>query len=62
MATTCRRTHELDNLYVVDTSCFPPIGAVNPAPTATAHAVRVGEHRMQRIDMRQPESELAHVA
>ena len=26
--------HELDNLYVVDTSFFPSIGAVNPALTA----------------------------
>ena len=28
------KTHELDNLYVVDTSFFPSIGAVNPALTA----------------------------
>ena len=28
------RAHELDNLYVVDTSVFPSIGAVNPALTA----------------------------
>ena len=25
------KAHELDNLYVVDTSFFPSIGAVNPA-------------------------------
>ena len=31
LATDCR-THELDNLYVVDTSFFPSISAVNPAP------------------------------
>jgi choline dehydrogenase-like flavoprotein len=30
--------HELDNLYVVDISFFPSIGAVNPALTAMANA------------------------
>jgi choline dehydrogenase-like flavoprotein len=43
------QTHELDNLYVVDTSFFPSIGAVNPALTAMANAMRVGEHITQRI-------------
>jgi choline dehydrogenase-like flavoprotein len=38
------RAHELDNLYVVDTSFFPSIGAVNPALTAMANALRVGDH------------------
>src|SRR6202012_2003802 len=32
------RAHEVDNLYVVDTSFFPSIGAVNPALTAMANA------------------------
>ena len=32
------RAHELDNLYVVDTSVFPSIGAVNPALTAMANS------------------------
>ena len=36
---------ELDNLYVVDTSFFPSIGAVNPALTA----IRVGEHLLSRM-------------
>ena len=36
------KAHELDNLYVVDTSFFPSIGAVNPALTAMANALRVG--------------------
>jgi choline dehydrogenase-like flavoprotein len=40
---TCK-AHEVDNLYVVDTSFFPSIGAVNPALTAMANAIRVGEH------------------
>ena len=38
------RAHEVENLYVVDTSFFPSIGAVNPALTAMANAIRVGEH------------------
>jgi choline dehydrogenase-like flavoprotein len=42
------KTHELDNLYVVDTSFFPSIGAVNPALTAIANAIRVGEHLLDR--------------
>jgi choline dehydrogenase-like flavoprotein len=33
----------------VDTSFFPSIGAVNPALTAMANALRVGEHLRQRI-------------
>jgi len=43
------KAHELDNLYVVDTSFFPSIGAVNPALTAMANALRVGEHITGRL-------------
>jgi choline dehydrogenase-like flavoprotein len=43
------KAHELDNLYVVDTSFFPSIGAVNPALTAMANAIRVGEHLLSRL-------------
>ena len=43
------KAHELDNLYVVDTSFFPSIGAVNPALTAMANAIRVGEHLADRL-------------
>ena len=46
--TDCK-AHELDNLYVVDTSFFPSIGAVNPALTAMANALRVGEHLRERL-------------
>jgi choline dehydrogenase-like flavoprotein len=46
--TNCR-AHELDNLYVVDTSFFPSIGAVNPALTAMANALRVGDHLLERL-------------
>jgi choline dehydrogenase-like flavoprotein len=43
------RAHEVDNLYVVDTSVFPSIGAVNPALTAMANSLRVGDHVLDRI-------------
>jgi choline dehydrogenase-like flavoprotein len=43
------KAHELDNLYVVDTSFFPSIGAMNPALTAMANAIRVGEHLTDRL-------------
>ncbi len=43
------KAHDLDNLYVVDTSFFPSIGAVNPALTAMANAIRVGTHLAARM-------------
>ncbi len=43
------KTHDLDNLYVVDTSFFPSIGAVNPSLTAIANALRVGDHIAERL-------------
>ena len=43
------RAHQLDNLYVVDTSVFPSIGAVNPALTAMANSLRVGDHLLERM-------------
>jgi choline dehydrogenase-like flavoprotein len=46
--TDCK-AHELDNLYVVDTSFFPSIGAVNPSLTAMANALRVGDHLLERL-------------
>ncbi len=48
---TCK-AHELDNLYVADTSIFPSIGAVNPALTAMANALRVGDHLLERMGAR----------
>jgi choline dehydrogenase-like flavoprotein len=35
------RVHELDNLYVVDASCFPSSGGINPSLTIIANALRV---------------------
>jgi choline dehydrogenase-like flavoprotein len=46
--TDCR-AHDVDNLYVVDTSVFPSIGAVNPALTAMANSLRVGDHLLSRM-------------
>ncbi|OIJ64310.1 GMC oxidoreductase [Streptomyces mangrovisoli] len=43
------KAHDLDNLYVVDTSFFPSIGAVNPSLTAIANALRVGDHLVERL-------------
>ncbi|MFN0153158.1 MAG: GMC oxidoreductase [Gaiella sp.] len=43
------RAHDLDNLYVVDTSFFPSSSAVNPALTAMANALRVGDHLSERL-------------
>jgi choline dehydrogenase-like flavoprotein len=46
------KAHELDNLYVADTSIFPSIGAVNPALTAMANALRVGDHLLDTMGVR----------
>ena len=43
------KAHELDNLYVVDGSFFPSSGAVNPALTIMANALRVGDHLIERL-------------
>jgi choline dehydrogenase-like flavoprotein len=48
------RAHEVDNLYVVDTSIFPSIGAVNPALTAMANSLRVGDHLLGRLAAERP--------
>lgn len=37
------KAHEVDNLYVVDSSFFPSIGAVNPTLTIIANALRVAD-------------------
>jgi choline dehydrogenase-like flavoprotein len=38
------RTHDVENLYVVDGSFFPSSSAVNPTLTIIANAIRVAEH------------------
>ncbi len=43
------KAHDLDNLYVVDASFFPSSGAVNPALTIMANALRVADHLRERM-------------
>jgi choline dehydrogenase-like flavoprotein len=43
------KSHDVDNLYVVDGSFFPASGAVNPALTIMANALRVGDHLLERL-------------
>jgi choline dehydrogenase-like flavoprotein len=43
------KAHELDNLYVVDTSFFVTSAAVNPTLTTVANAMRVGDHLKARL-------------
>jgi choline dehydrogenase-like flavoprotein len=43
------KAHDLDNLYVVDSSFFPSSSAVNPSLTIMANALRVGEHLQARL-------------
>ncbi|MEM7553076.1 MAG: GMC family oxidoreductase [Cyanobacteria bacterium P01_A01_bin.84] len=44
------RTHDIDNLYIVDSSFFPSISAVNPTLTIAANALRVGDHLKERLN------------
>ena len=43
------RAHDVDNLYVVDASFFRSSGAVNPALTIMANALRVGDLLLERL-------------
>jgi choline dehydrogenase-like flavoprotein len=43
------KAHDLDKLYVVDTSFFASSSAVNPSLTAVASALRVGDHLLKRL-------------
>jgi choline dehydrogenase-like flavoprotein len=43
------KAHDVDILYVVDASFFPSSGAVNPALTIMANALRVGDHILERL-------------
>jgi choline dehydrogenase-like flavoprotein len=40
------RTHDVDNLYVVDASFFPSAGAMNPSLTIMAQALRTADHML----------------
>jgi choline dehydrogenase-like flavoprotein len=48
------KAHELDNLYVVDTSFFVSANAVNPTLTVVANALRVGDHLIARLGATTP--------
>ncbi len=43
------KTHDLDNLYVVDSSFFVSSAAVNPTLTIIANALRVAQHLTERL-------------
>jgi choline dehydrogenase-like flavoprotein len=43
------KAHEVDNLYLVDASFFPSIGAVNPTLTIIANALRVADRIKERL-------------
>lgn len=44
------KTHDVENLYVVDGSFFPSSSAVNPGLTIMANALRVGRVLAQKMD------------
>jgi choline dehydrogenase-like flavoprotein len=44
------RSHEVDNLYVVDSSFFPSNSSVSPGLTVIANALRVGDHLINRFN------------
>lgn len=46
------KAHDLDNLYVVDASCFVSSSAVNPSLTIMANALRVGDHLLERLGVK----------
>jgi choline dehydrogenase-like flavoprotein len=43
------RTHDVDNLYVVDGSFFPSNAGISPALTIIANALRVGDRLTERL-------------
>ena len=43
------KAHELDNLYIVDSSFFPSSSAVNPALTVMAQALKTGDHLINNV-------------
>ncbi|MEM8805640.1 MAG: GMC family oxidoreductase [Cyanobacteria bacterium P01_G01_bin.38] len=51
------RTHDVDNLYVVDGGFFPSSAALNPTLTIIANAIRVGEHLLERWAVQESRTE-----
>jgi choline dehydrogenase-like flavoprotein len=52
------RMHEVDNLYVVDSSFFVSSSAVNPTLTIIANALRVADHLAERLGARPEQAEV----
>jgi choline dehydrogenase-like flavoprotein len=48
------RTHDVENLFVMDASFFPSSAAVNPGLTIAAQALRVADH-IKRVDLKHME-------
>ena len=48
------KAHQLDNLYVTDSSFFPSVGAMNPTLTIVANALRVADVVAGRLSARLP--------
>ena len=46
---TMCRTHDIENLYVVDGSFFPSSAAVNPGLTIIAQSLRVADHLVRSV-------------
>jgi choline dehydrogenase-like flavoprotein len=46
------RSHDVDNLFVVDASFFPSSAALNPALTIAAQALRVADHIKSELGVR----------
>lgn len=44
------KSHDIDNLYIVDSSFFPTSGTVNPALTIAANALRVAKHIIEKME------------
>ena len=51
------RMHDLDNLYVADSSFFVSSSAVNPTLTIIANALRVADHLAERLGLAVPARE-----
>lgn len=51
------QTHDVENLYVVDSSFFPAISAVNPTLTIAANALRVADHLKQQLGVQNTHQE-----
>ncbi len=46
-------SHDIENLYVVDASFMPSMGAMNPTLTMIANALRVADHLKERLGVTQ---------